>query len=131
MNIRWIRTGSKPTQKNIVSQFRQFSMNIKIKLIILTKALLARAFSPYGLTKLEFKFFYFAMHLQFPHAFPLPPLPPLPLLPCLLPPLPALARLHSEVEGDDEDAMLHDVMRPGIGFPPLTHQPLTVVFDMV
>ena len=54
----------------------------------------------------------------------------LPLLPCLLPPLPTLARLHSEYDGDDADAMLHDVMRLGLCFPPLTSQPLTVVFDM-
>ena len=37
------------------------NLDNKIKLIILIKALLTRAFSPYGLTKLELKFFYFAI----------------------------------------------------------------------
>ena len=48
INIRWIRTGSQVKKSCITSYYRQFATNIKLILV-----LLARAFGPSGLTKLD------------------------------------------------------------------------------
>ena len=53
INIRWLRTGSWPTEKScIASNYRQFSTNIKLEIIKLIPFFLARAFGPARLTKL-------------------------------------------------------------------------------
>ena len=60
INIYWIRTGSDPYTENLckASYYRQFSRNMKIKIIGLIPVLLAQAFSTSGLTKLVFTIFH-------------------------------------------------------------------------
>ena len=49
INIRWIRTCTQPCK---AAYYRQFSINIRIKIIKLIAVLLDRAFGPFRLTKM-------------------------------------------------------------------------------